>query len=55
MTAQRRRASNWISPQVARARAILAKYELDRSNPTSDFLPDATSEEEFDKLLKKLS
>ena len=55
MATRKHRASNWISPQVARARAILAKYELDRSNPTSDFLPDATSEEEFDKLLRKLS
>lgn len=39
---------------VARARELLAKYELNRANPLGDFASDPQLEAELDKLLDKL-
>jgi hypothetical protein len=49
------RSKRQLSDNIARAREVLAKYELDRANPIGDFRPDETIEEDFAKLINKLS
>jgi hypothetical protein len=49
------RSKRQLSDNIARAREVLAKYELDRANPIGDFRPDETIEEDFAKLINQLS
>jgi hypothetical protein len=46
--------NNAVGRNIARARALLAKYETDRASPTGYLIPNREEEEIWDKLINKL-